>query len=275
MRSSEIRIPAAGRIAVWDTEAEGLAVLLIHGNSACKEIFRHQFESELARRLRLIAFDLPGHGDSDDADDAEEAARMYTIGGYARAARHVLTALGVRRAVVFGWSLGGHVALEMMPRSRTLAGVMICGTPPVPASPEGLGQGFAPTPLMALTGARHWSADEAETFARAACGAAFEPFMLDAARRTDGRARECFLADAMAGAPADERRIVESSALPLAIVNGAEDPFLNHAYFEEPRYANLWQGRVHRLEGVGHAPFWDDPAGFNRLLARFVADVGA
>jgi pimeloyl-ACP methyl ester carboxylesterase len=271
MRTSEIKTPA-GRIAVWDTEVERPAVLLIHGNSACKEMFRGQFESDMAERLRLIAFDLPGHGDSDDASRPD---RTYTLAGYARTARAVLAALGVRRAAVFGWSLGGHVALEMLARGKAVAAVMICGTPPVPSSPEGLGLGFAPTPLMALTGARAWSDADAEAFARAACGVPFEPFMLEAARRADGRARARFFADALAGNPADERELVESSPTPLAIVNGAEDPFLNHAYFDQPRYGNLWQGRVRRLEGLGHAPFWEDAPRFNALLERFVADLSA
>ncbi len=270
MRSSEIRTPA-GRIAVWDTQGDGPPVLLVHGNSACKEMFRGQFDGELADRFRLIAFDLPGHGGSDDAASPADA---YTIGGFAETAGGLLTALGVRRAVVFGWSLGGHVALEMVARnSQAVAGVMICGTPPVPSGPEGLAFGFAPSPLMALTGAAVWSDADAERFARVACGARFEPFMLEAARRADGRARAAFFADALAGNPADERWIVETSPTPLAIVNGAEDPFLNHAYFDQLRYANLWRGTAHRLEGLGHAPFWDDPPRFNALLARFAGDA--
>jgi pimeloyl-ACP methyl ester carboxylesterase len=34
-------------------------VLLIHGNSSCREIFRRQFESEALAGLRLVAVDLP------------------------------------------------------------------------------------------------------------------------------------------------------------------------------------------------------------------------
>jgi pimeloyl-ACP methyl ester carboxylesterase len=127
---------------------------------------------------------------------------------------------------------------------------------------------------MGLTGARDWSAADAETFARAAA-APFEPFMLDAAVRADGAARQAMIADALAGGADDQRRIAETAAVPLAIVNGAGDGFLNHGYFDTVAYANLWDGQVFSLAGLGHAPFWEAPELFNPLLERFVAETAA
>jgi pimeloyl-ACP methyl ester carboxylesterase len=46
-------------------------------------------------------------------------------------------------------------------------------------------------------------------------------------------------------------------------VNGSEDPFINLDYFEVPKYANLWEGRCHRLPGLKHAPFWEAPEVFD------------
>ena len=256
-------------IAVWDTAVEGPAVLMIHGNSSSKEIFRRQFDSPLGARLRLIAIDLPGHGASGNARDPGAA---YTLNGYADAAVEVLERLNVARTAVFGWSLGGHVALNMISRFAGLAGVMISGTPPVPGGAEGFGLGFQPTELMGLTGARDWSAADAEAFARAGA-APFKVFMLEAARRTDGAAREIMLADALARGPDDQRRIAETAMVPLAIVNGADDAFINGGYFATVDYANLWDGRVFSLGGVGHAPFWEAPERFNPLFERFVAET--
>jgi pimeloyl-ACP methyl ester carboxylesterase len=256
-------------ISVVDSDGDGPVVLMIHGNSSCKAAFRRQFDSPLGARLRLIAMDLPGHGDSSDARDP---AAAYTLNGYADAAVAVLAGLGVTRAAVLGWSLGGHVALAMISRFSGVSGVMISGTPPIPPGLEGFGLGFKPTELMGLTGARDWSAADAETFARAAA-TPFEPFMLEAALRTDGAAREAMVADALAGGADDQRRIAETAAVSLAIVNGAEDAFINGDYFATVAYANLWDGRVYSLDGVGHAPFWEAPDRFNPLLERFVAET--
>jgi pimeloyl-ACP methyl ester carboxylesterase len=259
-------------ISVLDSEGDGPVVLMIHGNSSCKEIFRRQFDGPLGTRLRLIAMDLPGHGASSDARDP---ATVYTLNGYADAAVEVLDRLGVARATVIGWSLGGHVALNMIARFSGLSGVMISGTPPVPGGLEGFGLGFKQNAHMALAGAADWAAGDAEAYARATAGAEapFEPFMLEAARRTHGLARATFFADALAGGADDQRRIAETAPTPLAIVNGEDDAFINGDYFATVAYANLWDGRVHSLDGVGHAPFWEAPERFNPLLERFVAET--
>jgi pimeloyl-ACP methyl ester carboxylesterase len=64
-----------GSIAVEETGHGGLPTLLIHGNSSCRGVFRNQMEGPLAKNHRLIAFDLPGHGQSSDAPDRPAAIR--------------------------------------------------------------------------------------------------------------------------------------------------------------------------------------------------------
>lgn len=80
-----------GRISIAESKG-GPVVLLIHGNSSCKEVFRNQFDGDLGRRYRMIAMDLPGHGASEDARDTE---RGYTMPRYADAAVQVLAGCGV------------------------------------------------------------------------------------------------------------------------------------------------------------------------------------
>jgi pimeloyl-ACP methyl ester carboxylesterase len=75
-------------------------VLLIHGNSSCRGVFRHQLEGRLAQNHRLIAFDLRGHGQSSNAPDPTQS---YTRPGLADAAVELLEKLGVTEAIVFGW----------------------------------------------------------------------------------------------------------------------------------------------------------------------------
>ena len=88
MRTFEVDT-AHGRLACVETEGRGTAVLFIHGNSSCKEIFARQLEGELGSRYRMIAFDLPGHGAS---SNAPEPARTYSIHGFANAAIELLSA---------------------------------------------------------------------------------------------------------------------------------------------------------------------------------------
>src|SRR6202167_1241333 len=128
MKTHKVDAPN-GAIAVHKTAGQGPPVVLIHGNSSSSSVFARQLEGPLGERFRLIAVDLPGHGRSDDAKDPS----AYSLPGYARAVRTVLDALGIEAAHFVGWSLGGHVALEMAPDLRNPPRVVIFGTPPLSA----------------------------------------------------------------------------------------------------------------------------------------------
>ena len=57
------------------------------------------------------------------------------------------------------------------------------------------------------------------------------------------------------------------------MVSGGDEPFVNNDHLRGIAWANLWEDRVHILNGVGHAPFWEAPDWFDPLFARFLADV--
>lgn len=261
-----------GAIAIAESAGEGPPVLLIHGNSSCKEVFGHQLEGEIGRRYRLIAMDLPGHGGSEDARNPEAT---YNIPGYADTVSEVLADLGIESAAVMGWSLGGHIGIDMIGRYPAVRALMISGAPPVGKGEGQLAAGFLPSEHLGLAGQEVFSEEDADSYAHATCGAnaPFEDFLLAAARRTDGRARAMMVGAFAGGVGADQRRIVETSNVPLAIVNGGDEPFVNNAFVKSVGYANLWDGQVHILEGVGHAPFWEAPDRFDPIFARFLADV--
>ncbi|MDB5519218.1 MAG: alpha/beta hydrolase fold family protein [Tardiphaga sp.] len=261
-------VTSHGSLAVEECGRGGMPVLMIHGNSSCRGVFRHQLQGRLAENHRLIAFDLPGHGRSSDAPDP---MRSYTLPGLADAAIELLEKLDVREAIVFGWSLGGHVGIQMVSRFPGMRGLMITGTPPV--ARNGFAQGFKPSPHMAAAGKQDLSPAEIEAFVQAIFGDGAEPFLRDAMARTDGRFRKRVFEASREGAGVDQRQTVESSPVPLAVVNGSADPLVNLDYLDTPAYANLWEGRCHRLPGLGHAPFWQAPDDFNPILERFVRDV--
>ena len=257
-----------GSLAVEESRQGGMPVLLIHGNSSCRGVFRHQMQGPLAERYRLIAFDLPGHGSSSDAPDP---MRSYTRSGLADAAVELLGKLGISEAAVLGWSLGGHVGIDMISRFPGLRGLMIIGSPPV--AHGNFAAGFKGSPQTGVASREELSDAEIAGFLEAIFGASAEPFLHECMARTDGRFRKRLFEAARAGEGADQRLAVESSAVPLAVVNGGADRIVNLDYFDEVAYGNLWEGRCHRLAGLGHAPFWEGPNAFNPLLERFLSDV--
>tara|TARA_R110000824_G_scaffold390760_7_gene587696 strand:+ start:1339 stop:2157 length:819 start_codon:yes stop_codon:yes gene_type:complete len=259
-----------GRLAYMDSGGAGPVVLLIHGNSSCKEMFGKQVVSELGLSYRMIAFDLPGHGASSDAPDP---AKTYSIHGFADAAIALLEALEIERAVVVGWSLGGHAALEMLARWPGTIAAWATGTPP--AGGADMGEAFLPSEHMALTFKDAFTKEEARAQAQRSIGDKVEllPWMVEAAERADGRFRPLMLQAAIEGRDLDGREIAGTAAKPLAVVTGSEEPFVNNAFLKTVTYANLWDGKVHVLEGLAHMPFWEDAGVVNPLLGRFLDEV--
>jgi pimeloyl-ACP methyl ester carboxylesterase len=259
-----------GSLAVEESGQGSIPVLLIHGNSFCRGVFRNQMQGRIAKNHRLISFDLPGHGQSSNAINPQ---RSYTRPGLADAAIELLDKLEVTEVIVFGWSLGGHIGIEMIPRFPGMRGLMLSGAPPV--SRNQMSQGFKASPHLGAAGKQELSKADIEAFVGGIFGESAEVFLRDAVARTDDRFRKTLFDAARAGRGVDQRLIVESSPVPLAVLNGGADRVVNLDYFDSVAYANLWEERCHRLTGLRHAPFWEAPEEFDPVLERFLNDVEA
>lgn len=308
-----------------------LTLLLLHGNSSSSLAFTHILSRPPPPGVsRVVALDYPGHGRSGNA--TAEHQRVYTQPGYAAVAANALAALNIRgRVAVLGWSLGGHVAIELIPllapssladRAASLgtgplpgtspapsppptseiaiAGIMLVGTPPLGNAAQ-FRAGFSPgagecasaresrrgevgrggrdalseISFFALA-AEELTDEMVETLTVAGHGPPREQWMADGARRTDGRARRVMAENAFAGELSDQVGIVGASDVLCAVVNGAEEPFVNLDYVDGIRFRNLWKGECHRIPGLGHAPFWEAPDLFwDGYLTPFLADCDA
>ncbi|MGW8764144.1 alpha/beta hydrolase [Streptomyces sp. NPDC055815] len=122
-----------GRLTQQITEArtEGEAVVFVHGNVS-SSAFWHSTLTTLPDRYRPLAVDLRGFGGTDPLPvDATRGLRDY-----ADDLGELLTALGIDRAHLVGWSMGGGVVMQFLRdhpaavRSLTLVS---------PVSPYGFG----------------------------------------------------------------------------------------------------------------------------------------
>ena len=103
-----------------DDVGEGPAILFIHGFMFDRTVWRSQVAA--FERWRRIAPDLRGHGLS------EAPERDYGMATYADDLAALLDALGVRRTVLCGLSMGGYIAFEFLRRHRDcVAGLAIIG----------------------------------------------------------------------------------------------------------------------------------------------------
>jgi pimeloyl-ACP methyl ester carboxylesterase len=101
----DARVATPGGTIAYTEAGSGQPLLLIHGLGGTRRTWRHVIDS-LAATHRVIAPDLPGHGDSD------APAGDYSLGAHAAALRDLLVALGCAAATVAGHSLGGGIAMQ-------------------------------------------------------------------------------------------------------------------------------------------------------------------
>ncbi len=272
IRSDTVVGTSHGDIALHDTGGAGAPVVFLHGNSLCKEVFKPQIAA-LGSQCRAITVDLPGHGASSDAIDP---SRTYSLGGYAHCVGEVLAAMGITDAAVVGWSLGGHIGLELTDSFAGLLGLMAITTPPFERLDDGTVAGFQPHPKLGMSGQREFSADEAREFASLISdhdSPAADPWE-NAVVRTDGRARSTLFESLAAMPPRRQRELAEQCPVPIAMIVGSDEQFADPDYIVSVDYRTLWSGEVQLFEGCGHAPQIHAADQFNDILKRFLTDVG-
>jgi pimeloyl-ACP methyl ester carboxylesterase len=281
---------AQGELFVSDTDRgrtlQGPALLLIHGNSFNQRIFKHLLTADLP--YRVVAFDLLGHGRS---GNAVEPLYSYTMPSYARTAFEVLQALGIYSVVVLGWSLGGHIAIEMVEmqyqpqRPCVVEGVMIIGTPPVNAGEIDKAFTLA-KPGEAAEHEEPWRSAfaarddlteaEMEEYAHVCADEPYEDWMAEAVKRTDQRARSIMFGSFARSTTLHQRSIVEQEVqTTVAVVNGSAEPWINLDWVRSVSYSKLWRGDCVEMEGLFHAPFWAQPTEFLEILKEFMRDMAA
>ncbi len=90
---------------------EGAPVLLLHGfmGSSTEYVEAGGVARILAGRYRCIAVDLPGHGQSRSANPDD-----YSFPATAQKTLEVLNANGIERCGLYGYSMGGRLALYLL-----------------------------------------------------------------------------------------------------------------------------------------------------------------
>ena len=96
------------QIAFTQSGGSGRPVIFVHGNSSSSRTWGPVLAGPFGQRFRCLALDLPGHGESAKAKDPAD----YSLPGYAEALIGFAQATDATDAVVVGWSLGGHIAIE-------------------------------------------------------------------------------------------------------------------------------------------------------------------
>ncbi len=112
--SLSIRVARFGR---------GSPIVLVHGFMTTSYSFRYLFEP-LGLQHEVVAFDLPGAGDSD------KPSGPYDPVSLAQSIADIVRGLGVAGAPMIGNSLGGYLALRVALSEPETIGRLVCLHPP-------------------------------------------------------------------------------------------------------------------------------------------------
>lgn len=264
-----------------DTGAADEAIVLLHGIAGSAETWGPVLARCATLGRRVLALDLPGHGES-------EAPRAdYGLGALASIVRDVLAVSGVRHATVVGHSLGGGVALQFAYQFPEMCDrlVLVAGA--------GLGREVSPllraTALPGAPAALACAVNRATlAIARAAArlgrrlGGSLKTETRELARHfgslADPARRRAFLVIARTlidlrgqrASAVDKLYLAED--VPMLLVWGARDPLIPVAHGR--RTAELLpNSRLTVLENAKHFPHVSDPDGFCLLLNEFVTET--
>lgn len=272
MRERMVDVGGDG-LAYRVSDGGGRPVVLVHGNSSSSRTWQTLMDGPFGARYQCFAPDLPGHGRS---KPPTAGAACYSVPGHATALAGFVEAVGIRDAVVVGWSLGGNIAIEAAPAMAGIAaGHVVFGAPPV-SDTASFARAFLPDPVVGL--GFQGTLDRADAEAYAAGFLApdsripLEP-MVEDVLATDATARSALGATIGEGRFEDEVALLREFTGPIAILHGTKDRFVNLDYLHDLTLPTLWRGAVQCVQGAGHALQLDAPDALAGLLEAFVADL--
>jgi pimeloyl-ACP methyl ester carboxylesterase len=272
------RVQAAGIDTFFLECGSGPPVILLHGLGATNASMLTSLWA-LSRRHRVIAPDLPGHGETG------KPAVRYDAAFFGRWLTAFIARLGLQRPDLVGNSLGGRIALEagiaapervgrvallaaapVVHRLRQLVPFVRLLRPEMAAVPLPIGERQALAILRSLFGEPSrmptaWFEAAAAEFARV--------WRMPGARIAFFSAlREIYLEEPHGDAGYWRR--LATMTRPALLLWGERDPLVPLAHARAVSHA-LPHATSLVIEGCGHVPQYEMPDLTNRLLARFLA----
>ncbi len=255
--------------ALWaERRGTGSPLLLLPGMATHSAIWPEAFLAALEPELAPVLLDHRGTGRS--ARDRE----AFTTTDLAVDALAVLDLLGVERAAVLGFSLGGMVAQELaLLAPDRVSGLVLVGTSPGGNEAAGV-QEDALDPLLAAM-REHDGERAIRAGWEANAGPALQADDAASARWVEVATVRPFpkptlRAQRAAAAGHDAAQRLAALDVPTLVVHGTEDRLVPAA--DGRLLAGLVPGaRLELVEGAGHLVFWEAPDRVAALVKELVA----
>lgn len=261
------RISTGIDIAYYDS-GTGRPIVFLHSFGHNKNMWFPQLTYFLEGGYRVIAPDMPGHGDS-TFDPAH-----HSIDLIAQAYIELLGTLGLRRVVLAGISMGGYVALRIWARKpKLVAALILSNTKAESDSDEIVARRRAQIASIQQNGLAQFVQTGApkrlspKTLER-------RPWVLDSIKMmnfTVSAEVNAATLEAMARKE-DDTALLATIDVPTLITSGSDDIFIpsTSARVLEQCIRN---SRLHVIRDTGHVSNLEHPTEYNRIVGDFVASL--
>lgn len=249
----------------------GRAILFIHGLSQCWLAWDRQLRSDLARKYRLVAMDMRGHGASDMPRAGYDDARLWADDVDA-----TIRGLELERPILCGWSYGSLVILDYIRHhgDDMIGGIHLVDAITKLGSDEAV-SALTPEFLGLVPGFFSANVEESVRSLEAFLRMCFvrEPTASELYTMLGYNVRvPTFVRQGLFSRALDNDDLLPTIRRPVLITHGAEDAIVKMEVAERHR-ASIAHATTHIMPDAGHAPFWDAATSFNRRLGAFCDEV--
>ena len=260
---------SSGITISYHDSGSGTPILFLHSFGHNKNLWSPQLTYFLERGCRVLAPDMPGHGDS-----SYDPAR-HGVDQMAQGYIELLDSLGIGRTVLAGISMGGYIALRMWARRPDLiAGMVLSNTKAEKDSDEIVARRRAQIENIHRNGLQHFVTTGAPkrlspvTLER-------RPWVLDTIKLlnyTVPAEVNAATLDAMARKE-DDTMVLATIDVPVLVTSGSDDIFIPK---DSPR--NLHRGikgsRFHEIAGTGHVSSLEASTEYSQVMEDFLQAAG-
>jgi pimeloyl-ACP methyl ester carboxylesterase len=228
-----------------------------------------QFESEeLNSKYQLVAFDLPGNGQSGWFQNDTSGYRPKKVG---LLLEEIIKEFGIEKYLLVGLSYGTNIIGELQRPLTGCSGIMLV-SPCIVNDVFTAAEILTPGPNGHVIVAANPTDQELHdyTFLHCRKTEVAEGF-IRTYRAADPRFREELGKTMFENDLSDELANIKNWDLPVCVVFGKEETLIKTNYLDG--YEPLWNKKVYLVENAGHVINEEEPAAFNELLLSFASDV--
>ena len=268
MKSKTLNLDHVSVSYLDNDKSSVFTIVFLHGNSSCKETFKKQFADSNLNEYRLIAIDLPGHGQTKVKEDPCANPQIYSFDYFHQITLDFIEALEIKNIVLVGHSLGGHIAINTARRTPQVCGLVISQTPPLDTMEQAsLGFNTTTTVLETLYNPAATPDQIEKVIDVFTQSSELKSELRTSWQHTDPQFRINFSTSLVPGYEAKEREALSRTQSPWLILESKDDICMQHNYFTDDE---MLRSHMIEISGVRHFPQYDAAPEYNRELLKFL-----